>query len=798
MSINNGLKRIAQTSFGAAAVLLGGLSGQALAQSEPFLEEIVVTAAKREQTLQEVPIAVSVTDADTIEKAQILDILDLQSVVPSLRVTQLQSSANTNFVIRGFGNGANNAGIEPSVGVFIDGVYRSRSAGAISDLPNLQRIEVLRGPQSTLFGKNASAGVISVITQAPQFEWGGSAELVAGNYGQFIAKGDITGPLTDKVAFSFSANANTRDGYFDNLAGGSELNERNRYGVRGQLQIDATDRLSFRIIADYDEIDENCCGTTNLLNGPTGGAVVATGGQLVPNQPYSYETFLNFDSQNEVENSGISVQADMDFDSFSLVSITSFRTQTALTNADSDFTSADLIARNAEDRDLDTFTQEIRLSGTLGDSADWLVGGFFFDESIDYQTDFDYGDDFRLYASLLGGDPNLAAGVETALGLPVGTTLWQPGQGVAETATQDNQASSLFAQVDLYLTPETTLTLGANYTQDEKDVSVSQVNTDIFSNLPLTGTPLEGLQPLQFLPQFLAFPNVVEPGSTDDSETTWTVRLAQDLSDNMNLYVSAATGYKASTFNLSRDARPLAADIPALEAAGLTAATPNLNAGTRFANPEESTVYELGLKAQFDRGAFNIAIFDQTIDGFQSNIFVGTGFQLANAGEQAAFGIEFDGTWYPTDNLQLTFAATWMDPEYVSFVNSGSPGPNGDGDLSGETPAGIHSLSTVTSATYNWDLAGGKTAYVRAEHIYDDKIQVVDNVPESIAARETNSFNASAGVSTPNGWDFRVWGRNITDDEYLYSAFPGVAQGGSFNGYPNTPATFGVSVRKVF
>jgi outer membrane receptor protein involved in Fe transport len=137
------------------------------------IEEIYVTATKRQQTLQEVPVAVSVTNSETIEKAQILDILDLQSVVPSLRITQLQSSANTNFIIRGFGNGANNAGIEPSVGVFIDGVYRSRSAGAISDLPNLERVEVLRGPQSTLFGKNASAGIISVVTAKPDQEFGG-------------------------------------------------------------------------------------------------------------------------------------------------------------------------------------------------------------------------------------------------------------------------------------------------------------------------------------------------------------------------------------------------------------------------------------------------------------------------------------------------------------------------------------------------------------------------------------------------------------------------------------------------
>ena len=173
-----------------------------------------MTAAKREQTLQDVPISVSVTSSDTIEKAQIVDLKDLQSVVPSLKVTQFQSAGQTNFTIRGFGNGNGNIGIESSVGVFIDGVYRSRSASAISDLPELERIEVLRGPQSTLFGKNVSAGAISVVTKRPQFDWGLRAEATAGNYGAIQANASITGPITDSIAFRAYGSVNQRDGYF--------------------------------------------------------------------------------------------------------------------------------------------------------------------------------------------------------------------------------------------------------------------------------------------------------------------------------------------------------------------------------------------------------------------------------------------------------------------------------------------------------------------------------------------------------------------------------------------------------
>ena len=170
-------KHISTLAASAMCLVIAGVSH---AQNRA-IEEVTVTAAKKEQTLQEIPVAVSVISGDAIEKAQILDLSDLQSIVPSLRINTLQNSSNTNFIIRGFGNGANNPGIEPSVGVFIDGVYRSRSAAQIGDLPNLERVEVLRGPQSTLFGKNASAGVISVVTRAPDGESRGKISATVGN-----------------------------------------------------------------------------------------------------------------------------------------------------------------------------------------------------------------------------------------------------------------------------------------------------------------------------------------------------------------------------------------------------------------------------------------------------------------------------------------------------------------------------------------------------------------------------------------------------------------------------------------
>ena len=367
---------------------------------------IIVTATKREQTLQEIPVAVSVTSGEAIERNAIRDLKDLQTLVPSLRVNQLQSSANTNFLIRGFGNGANNAGIEPSVGVFVDGVYRSRTASQITDLPDVQRVEVLRGPQSTLFGKNASAGVISIITKKPEFEFGGSAELSYGNFDAIVGKAVVTGPIGDSLAFSLAGGVNKRDGYLDDLGTGSDSNDRDRWVTRGQLLFDNGGPLSVRLIGDYDRIDEICCGVINLRRSDASNAILAIGGQIPnPNEPFADVIYSNFDSLNDIKNWGVSGQIDYEIGDWTVTSITAYRDSRAITDQDSDFTSADLIGRNFADVGLETFTQELRLAGNIGDRIDVLLGAFYFNEDIAQRNEIFFGEDFREYANLLIGGP---------------------------------------------------------------------------------------------------------------------------------------------------------------------------------------------------------------------------------------------------------------------------------------------------------------------------------------------------------------------------------------------------------
>jgi len=795
------------------------------AQDE-VIEEVIVTATKREQTLQEVPVAVSVTDSETIERAQILDIKDLQTVVPSLRVTQLQSSANTNFVIRGFGNGANNAGIEPSVGVFIDGVYRSRSASAISDLPNLERVEVLRGPQSTLFGKNASAGVISIITSKPSQDFGGSAELTVGNFGQIVAKGLVEGGISSNLAGSVSGSINQRDGYFLNTVEGNELNERDRYSARGQLLWTPTETSEFRLIADHNSFEENCCGVTNIIAGPAAGVIRLIGGDIAsPNDPFSYEYAVNSPSINSFEGNGLSLQADFKGEKFDVTSITSYRSQNLDTNQDSDFSSATLIATNSLDQDIDNFTQEFRISNAdVSGNLDWLLGAFIYKEDVDLVNNIRYGTSSRPYFNTLVG--GALDGAEQFLGQAPGS-FFAAGQGATEFSKQDAQATSLFGQIDWHLTDVLTATLGLSHTRDEKEVNLTQNNNDIFNSIDLsnaadiflvnnfgtsdrevltdnglgnfvafadaTGAQLAGLSAIQFLPQLLNFPNNVEDGKSKDSATTYTARLAYDLNDTTNLYFSFATGFKATSWNLSRDSRPFITTQEDIAASGNVPA--NLTFGTRFAGPEDSLVFEVGLKKKFDRGAYNITLFNQEIEGFQSNTFTGTGFALTNAGKQSSLGLEFDSTYDATEDLTLTFATTLLDAEYDEF--RGAAGVDGPTDLSGEDVSGIHPISATLGANYDFQLRNGWDGYVRGDYLFESNVRANDNTPESIK-RQVNSLNASLGVETLNGWNLALWGRNITDDQYLLSSFPTVLQTGSFSGYPSQPRTYGLTIGKKF
>ena len=897
LNFHRGPKMMKRFSIAGLAASITLLPGAAMAQGSDALEEIVVTATKREQTLQDVPVAVSVTTVETINKASIQDVTDLASIVPSLRVTTLQTSTNTNFIIRGFGNGANNPGIEPSVGVFVDGVYRSRSAGAIGDLVDVARVEVLRGPQSTLFGQNASAGVISVVTQKPLFDASGFIEATVGNYNQKILKGKVTGPLTDSLAFSLTGVLNQRDGYFLNQRDVTDLNNRDRWDLRGQLLWNASDSLEVRFIADMSRIDEACCGVSNLINGPTGAlaalstgtfAPTATGGFAITaaplpqnrvvypgtpglGKPFDRAAYLSKPPLNRVDNSGGSLHVEWAIDeAFDFTSITAWRDQKTDFDYDFDFLGALLGTVNRNLGDIETLTQEFRVSFDNGGKLRGLLGVYSMKEDLKYSNEIRIGDHFRSYASLLATAPSGAPNPLFLVGLeqnlaPFGPTLagsispncigctfapgalFRSGTGNLISTVQDTDANTLFGQLDFDLTERLTATVGLAHTSTDKTINFNQNTNELFSSInlvtlgfaavqgnlltnpqlapfrqlglltpavaasiadrasvadgtrvPCAATGLPGVNPIcnpfigLYALQFL-HPIVPYSDRSEDSEETYTVRLAYEASDSVSLYGGISTGYKATSWNLSRDSKdPLT--TAARSPLGGAANPWYPRSGTRKAEPEKSTVVELGLKGRWETFAINVAVFDQSIEDFQTNLFTGTGFNLANAGKQSTKGIEIDTNWRLGRQWQIDLAGTFLDPLYDSFV--GAEGPDGPADLSGRKPAGIHEQSISLGVNYLWSVSG-VDGFVRADYLHESKVQLTENVSKAIAAREVNTLNASIGFEA-GGFDVLFWGRNLNDDEYLLSGFPSVAQAGSFSAYPNQPKTYGVTLRKAF
>ena len=791
------------------------------AQNENLIEEVIVTATKTEKTLQEVPVAVSVVSGDTIEKANIIDILDLKAVVPSLDTRQRTTSTQSTFFIRGFGNGDYNQGIEPSVAVFIDGIYRSKMQSQISDLPLIERIEVLRGPQSTLFGKNATAGVINVVTKKPSFEKSGFLSTTIGNYNSKLVKVYSTGPLNETVAYSFSLGSNQSDGYTDNITTGNDVNNRDRSNMRAELLFDPSSDLSIRLTVDYDEYDETCCTVGSANYGVAAQIASAMGGAIIPDDPYTQKVFYDFDPDTSGDNSGVSAHVKYDLDNKVFESISSIRTSYMENLQDVDFDGAPIVNPSPITQDLDQVTQEFRLYSDNDTNFNWLIGLYYFQEDMDYTESIYYGPAFRAY---LGGFLPAGAfdGLEQGFNLPNGT-IFPAGVGNTETATQDNSSTSIFMQADLDVTDKLNILAGVSYMEDEKTVSYNQINTDFFSQLDFVAIStgllmMQGLpaaqaaalaanpetnallvfQGFQLLPQFVNFPNSVNDGKSKDNNTDYNLKFTYAVNDFASIYGGVSTGFKASAWNISRDSRPTANEIAGLAAAG-TPVGPNTTVGTRYANPEKAEVLELGAKIALPSGYLNIAIFDQEIEDFQTNTFVGTGFVLANAGSQSADGYEFDLVISPTENIDLAVSGLFIDPIYDSYVGAAP------GDLSGTVPSNTPEDTISSTVTWNYNFKGWDS-FLRISHLYSSQAKLLENPAHQALIeakgngyKEQDTFNLTAGFEKDN-ISIKIWGKNINDDKFLTSAFIGVADLSetTFYGYPNSFKSYGMTINYSF
>ncbi|MBP6441634.1 MAG: TonB-dependent receptor [Sphingorhabdus sp.] len=540
-----------------AACLALAAPAMAFAQEAPQSEdtsdaEIVVTAQGRSQLLSDVPVAISAVNAETLQNSGANDIRQLNQVAPSLLVSSTGSEANGSARIRGIGTVGDNPGLESSVPVFIDGVYRSRSGIGLNELGEIDRVEVQRGPQGTLGGRNSSAGLISIYSKKPSFTFGGTGELTYGNYDFMRAAGSVTGPLSEQLAFRVDGVYVKRDGFYRDDQNGRDINNRDRYFLRGQLLFEPTDALSVRLIADYTFRKEECCAATYVdrtvnqfigdLNTPStvGVASTATSNNIINvlrdlgqplaafNQGFGRKVSVspNRVFSGETKDYGFSGQVDYDFGGATLTSITAYRQYRSGQASDTDYGEVDILYRAPSDdayRQFHTFTQELRLQGEAFDGKlDWLVGGFFANEKLTVRDNLRFGSQYGRFANcrlvsggslasgyLPSGQACLSATVRGAIAggltaLGAGGPAILAGLDRLDTLNdlgstndryfQNGTNWAVFTHNIVHITDTVDLTLGLRYTKDKKkfDATFGNDNTVCTANQAALGPLLTG------------------------------------------------------------------------------------------------------------------------------------------------------------------------------------------------------------------------------------------------------------------------------------------------------------------
>ena len=444
---------------------------------------IVITATRRSEALSDVPLAVSAVTAETLKNSGATDIRGLVQVSPSLSVTSTSSEAGASSArIRGVGTVGDNAGLESSVAVFIDGVYRSRTGTGLTELGPIDRIEVLRGPQGTLFGRNASAGLIHVITAKPKFTREVYGEATIGNYNLRRIEGGVNAPLSDSIAVRLDGVFQKRDGFLKDVISGDRVNDRNRWLLRGQLLYQPSDNLSVRIIGDYAKRNEECCASvylpaedkirtgfntylpanSSIMRILTGRGSSDNGlGAIINDDPYDRETSVTPGrSYNaDVVDYGVSAEINYDFGAVELTSITAYRVNDYERGLDADFNNLDILYRDGSGGSANTFktfTQELRLQGTLfNDRLDWLVGGFYSSEKLRVVDNLSYGADYSRYANCLVAQNFAALTGQAALVAPTNATCFNPAIATALLPLVGANATALsaFARLGVFAGP---------------------------------------------------------------------------------------------------------------------------------------------------------------------------------------------------------------------------------------------------------------------------------------------------------------------------------------------------------
>lgn len=791
----------AQPEYAAAGVAED--IGSAEAVDTSTVDAVVVTARRREETVQDIPLAVSVLSAARVEDAGVFTVGRLQQLTPTFQYYS-SNPRNTTVNIRGLGVpfGLTSDGFEQGVGIYVDDVYYARAAAATFDFLDIAQVEVLRGPQGTLYGKNTTAGAINITTNQPTFDFEGRAEITAGNLEFRQAKAAVSGPLSDTVALRLAVSTTSRRGTIYNVTTDRWINEQQNLGVRAQLLIRPGDTLDITLAADFSQQDPECCAQIFVRTGATQRALARQYAALAAAQGYTVPSTNPFDRVTDVDAplragniiGGASARVKWDVGPGTLTSVTAWRYWDWKPENDRDFIGLSIISKSNNPSQQDQYSQELRYNYS-GDRLDFVVGVFAFQQRIDTQGIEQSG----AAASRWNLTGALATNPAVLNGLTALNTQWL-----------ENTSAALFGQLSWKVSEQFTIQPGLRINYDKKDGFYERKVFDGAGAPVLFGQT----DPIKVAQRGIYAPQLSEP-SFSDTNISYDLTASYAFTSDIFGYATFAKTFKTGGVNQN--------GVPT-NAAGV----PILAAGT--IKPEEVVHLESGLKTQFwDRRAIlNLSVFRTDINDYQATVTNGQfgvlrGY-LANADQVRSQGVEFDFSVRPNPRISAYVNGAYTDAKYVKFTDAPCPP-----ELAGGTTVGVGQAPSAPGtpgglSPANCDISGGRLPGVsKWSFTYGGEA----NLPTTLLGREGQAYlgfegsyrsefssnaspsaytniegyalaNVRFGFRTPEGFDIYGWVRNALDEEYFEQLAVGPGNTGLIVGQPGDPRTWGVTLRGEF
>ncbi|HCF0952836.1 TPA: TonB-dependent receptor [Pseudomonas aeruginosa] len=736
-------------------------------KADTALGKVTVTARRREEDSQKVPTPITVLGGETLEAQRISRVQDLQQVLPSVNVAYIHARQSS-VAVRGIGNNPASDGLEGSAGIYLDNVYLGRPGMAVFDLLDIEQLELLRGPQGTLFGKNTTAGVLNISTRAPTFTAERTVEVSGGQDGYFQGRGTVSGPLGETLAGRLSAYRTRDDGYIKNIHDDNYLNGGERQGARGQLLFEPNEDFSLRWIADYNEEDSSNGSMVVYGAAERFWQRAALVGASPLRDPQRRKVNINGRQHVSVHQGGSSLEANWNLaGGYRLTSISAYRYWHFTPANDEQLNVSAINDTGVEVHDRQ-FSQEIRLASPTGGAFDYVVGAYAFRQNLGNKTFTSYGPLADLY--LLGA--NLGALNDT----------YSKANGKIET-----DSFALFAQGTWHLTERLDFTAGLRGTYEEKNAKVERF-------APLGGAAVGGVGAAVRNGQLGAY------DSGDLSQYNFApsalLSLSYQFSDDLLGYASLSHGEKSGGVNLA------------------VGSAPSAGADSLLVGPERANDAELGLKSTlFDRRLLlNANLFWTGIHGYQATtLYQAPGSTqlvqvLANAGSVRSRGLEFEATALPLRGLTLNFNGSYNDVTYLSFKDapcpaevSTRPGAPSSCDLTGQRVVGASKWIANLNGEYQWRLDDRFQPYVSASYAYRSAAEGTLDNSDLSKIDGYALVNLAAGLRSDLGdgqLDTSVWLKNAFDKDYYLSAFASI--NGSYTASVGQPRTLGVSLRFDF